>query len=107
LSVGIGWIVPMRAGGHGPAPIASSIARVQDRNPVRARRGRVSEREPVAILPGSIGSIARSRGDTLHRQARAKTLYLGPARSFAKAAKEDSVPKRGPRQPRINGSIQR
>ena len=37
--------------------------------------GGVSEREPVAILPGSTGSIARSRGDTPPRQARATTLY--------------------------------
>jgi hypothetical protein len=35
---------------------------------------------PLAILPGSIGSIAaRSRGDTTPRQARATTLDLAVA----------------------------
>ncbi len=55
------------------------IARVRraskTRGALQARRGRVSEREPVAILPGSIGSIARSRGDTRPRQARATPPY--------------------------------
>ena len=30
----------------------------------------MSEREPVAIVPGSIGTIARSRGDTMPRRFR-------------------------------------
>jgi len=50
--------------------------------------GGVSEREPVAILPSSIGSIARSRGDTLPRQARAPTLYLWAGGSLEFLTKE-------------------